>query len=148
MIFCLLSLFLPSTGWMLVTSHHPANCPVPQVSTLILEDAVLESLFPAAGLFGGQGLVWSTLTLISPCPLSLSLSSPWTHFLLTLAYLSNDQSREGNIAEGVLEPAVRLDYTSACKSEQNLICASYRSLPPPTPRIWITSKDSLIQNKT
>lgn len=76
MIFCLLSLFLPSRGQTLVTSHHPAKSPVPQVPALILEDAEQELLFPAAGLFGGQGLVWSTLTLIPLCPLSLSLSSP------------------------------------------------------------------------
>lgn len=55
--------------------------------------------------------------------------------------------KQGNKYCIVLEPAVRLNYTDTCKSEQNLICAFYRSLPLPTPRFWITSKDNLFQNK-
>lgn len=141
-ILCLLSLFLPSRGRTLVTSHHPAKCPkYPHWFWKMLSRSCCSQLrgcWEGRDWFGAQSH-WF--------PHALSLSSPWTQFLLTLTYPSNGQSREADIADGASEPAVRLDCTSACKPEQNLICASYRSPPPPAPRIWITSRDSLIQNE-
>lgn len=145
MVLYLLSLFLPFRGQMLVTSHYPEKCLMPQVSALILEDAEQQLLFPSAGILESRGsfqahLHWFPHAHIpSPCH-SHGLSFFWLD-------IPKQWQKQGDKYCRVLEPAVRLNYTNACKSEQNLICAFYWSLPLPTPRFWISSKDSLFQNK-